>query len=102
MSSPQSSSDNEATPPPTPVVADSAPSPDQVEYWVERCSICFESRLDFYLPRCRDQYCLDCFSKYLTQCVDNAWGITVTKIKCPVCQDILPKNEWKKVVFLYN
>lgn len=36
---------------------------DEMQQWLERCSICFESRLDLCLDYCRDQFCLDCFQK---------------------------------------
>lgn len=36
---------------------------DEMQQWLERCSICFESKLDLCLDYCRDQFCLDCFQK---------------------------------------
>jgi hypothetical protein len=36
---------------------------DDLSYWMERCSICFDARLDLCLDYCRDQYCLDCFQR---------------------------------------
>lgn len=36
---------------------------DNMEYWLQRCSICFEAQLDLCLDYCRDQYCLDCFRR---------------------------------------
>jgi hypothetical protein len=36
---------------------------DDMQQWLERCSICFESKLDLCLDYCRDQFCLDCFQK---------------------------------------
>lgn len=37
---------------------------DDMDYWLQRCSICFEAQLDLCLEYCRDQYCLDCFRRY--------------------------------------
>ncbi|KAG0227569.1 Ankyrin repeat and IBR domain-containing protein 1 [Actinomortierella wolfii] len=64
--------------------------PHEVEFWLQRCSICFDARLDFCLEHCRDQY--------VKEVVNNSWGLNVTKIKCPVCQDIIPQSEWEKYV----
>ncbi|KAK5802015.1 hypothetical protein F5H01DRAFT_254747, partial [Linnemannia elongata] len=69
-----------------------------MEYYLQRCSICFDSQLDFCLEMCRDQFCRDCFQKYVKEVVSNSWGLDVTKIKCPVCQDPLPLAEWSKYV----
>ncbi|KAG0284825.1 E3 ubiquitin-protein ligase arih2 [Linnemannia gamsii] len=71
---------------------------NEMEYYLQRCSICFDSRLDFCLEMCRDQFCRDCFQKYVKEVVSNSWGLDVTKIKCPVCQDPLPLAEWSKYV----
>ncbi|KAG0271460.1 E3 ubiquitin-protein ligase arih2 [Linnemannia exigua] len=71
---------------------------NEMEYYLQRCSICFDSRLDFCLEMCRDQFCRDCFQKYVKEVVSNSWGLDVTKIKCPVCQDPLPLTEWSKYV----
>lgn len=71
---------------------------NELEYYLQRCSICFDSRLDFCLEMCRDQFCRDCFQKYVKEVVSNSWGLDVTKIKCPVCQDPLPLAEWSKYV----
>ncbi|KAF8937832.1 E3 ubiquitin-protein ligase arih2 [Haplosporangium gracile] len=71
---------------------------NEMEYYLQRCSICFDSRLDFCLELCRDQFCRDCFQKYVKEVVSNSWGLDVTKIKCPVCQDPLPLAEWSKYV----
>lgn len=38
---------------------------DEMEHFMNRCSICFDAHLDFCLEYCRDQYCLDCFQKYI-------------------------------------
>lgn len=78
-----------------------------VEYWLHRCSICFDTQQELCLNRCRDQFCRDCFNRYVKEVVNNSWGLNVTKIKCPVCQDKLPISEWSKyvdpeIVSLYN
>ncbi|KAI9472927.1 hypothetical protein BDB00DRAFT_776526 [Zychaea mexicana] len=78
-----------------------------MDYWLQRCSICFDAQLDLCLEYCRDQYCLDCFRRYVTEVVTTSWGLSVTKIRCPVCQDHIPQSEWSKfvpssVVELYN
>ncbi|KAF9431859.1 hypothetical protein BGZ76_011611 [Entomortierella beljakovae] len=69
-----------------------------MEYWLQRCSICFDSRLEFCLEICRDQFCRDCFQRYVKEVVSNSWGLNVTKIKCPVCQDTIAQSEWIKYV----
>ncbi|KAG0342141.1 hypothetical protein BG000_006647 [Podila horticola] len=74
------------------------PGYEEIEYWLQRCSICFDSRLDFCLEYCRDQFCRDCFQRYVKEVVSNSWGLDVTKIKCPVCQDVIPLAEWSKYV----
>jgi flagellar biogenesis protein FliO len=38
---------------------------DDMQQWLERCSICFESKLDLCLDNCRDQFCLECFQKFV-------------------------------------
>ncbi|KAI9025821.1 hypothetical protein CLU79DRAFT_699154 [Phycomyces nitens] len=69
-----------------------------MDYWLERCSICFDARLELCLDHCRDQYCLDCFRRYITEVVMSSWGLTVTKIRCPVCQSNIPQSEWSQFV----
>ncbi|KAL0089479.1 hypothetical protein J3Q64DRAFT_1636422 [Phycomyces blakesleeanus] len=69
-----------------------------MDYWLERCSICFDARLELCLDHCRDQYCLDCFRRYITEVVMSSWGLTVTKIRCPVCQTQIPQSEWSQFV----
>ncbi|ORY92221.1 hypothetical protein BCR43DRAFT_446226 [Syncephalastrum racemosum] len=69
-----------------------------MDYWLQRCSICFDAQLDLCLEYCRDQYCLDCFRRYVTEVVTSSWGLSVTKIRCPVCQDLIPQSEWSKFV----
>ncbi|KAJ3075466.1 hypothetical protein HK102_005596, partial [Quaeritorhiza haematococci] len=78
-----------------------------LEYLYSRCSICFDSRLDFCLQGCKDQFCRACFQRYVFELVRSSWGLTVQKIKCPACNDILSKSEWakyvdSKTVALYN
>lgn len=36
---------------------------EDMDYWLQRCSICFDAPLDLCLEYCRDQYCLDCFRR---------------------------------------
>ncbi|KAF9111136.1 hypothetical protein BGX27_005344 [Mortierella sp. AM989] len=74
------------------------PGFNEMEYWLQRCSICFDARLDFCLELCRDQFCRDCFQRYVKEVVSNSWGLNVTKIKCPVCQDTIAQSEWTKYV----
>ncbi|KAG0018131.1 E3 ubiquitin-protein ligase arih2 [Entomortierella chlamydospora] len=74
------------------------PGFNDMEYWLQRCSICFDARLDFCLEFCRDQFCRDCFQRYVKEVVSNSWGLNVTKIKCPVCQDTIAQSEWTKYV----
>ena len=38
-------------------------SEDDMQQWLERCSICFEAKLDLCLDSCKDQFCLECFEK---------------------------------------
>ncbi|KAL1922727.1 uncharacterized protein VTP21DRAFT_9103 [Calcarisporiella thermophila] len=82
-------------------------SRERLEYWMQRCSICFDAQLDLCLTFCRDQFCEECFKRYVTEVVKSSWGLNVTKIKCPVCQDIIPQAEWSRyvephVVEMYN
>ncbi|CAG8718629.1 9508_t:CDS:2, partial [Acaulospora morrowiae] len=73
-------------------------SAQDIEYWLQRCSICFDAQLDFCLDLCRDQFCRDCFQRYVKEVVQNSWGLSITKIKCPVCQDVVLQSEWSKYV----
>lgn len=80
---------------------------DDMQQWLERCSICFESKLDLCLDFCKDQFCLPCFQKYVSEVVKASWGLSVTKIRCPVCRVYVPQAEWTKfvpnsIVELYN
>ncbi|KAF9561828.1 hypothetical protein EC968_005584 [Mortierella alpina] len=74
------------------------PGFNDIEFWLQRCSICFDARLDFCLEFCRDQFCRECFQRYVKEVVSNSWGLNITKIKCPVCQDTIPLAEWTKYV----
>ncbi|KAG9325191.1 hypothetical protein KVV02_002045 [Mortierella alpina] len=74
------------------------PGFNDIEFWLQRCSICFDARLDFCLEFCRDQFCRECFQRYVKEVVSNSWGLNITKIKCPVCQDTIPLSEWTKYV----
>ncbi|CAO3594623.1 unnamed protein product [Absidia cylindrospora] len=71
---------------------------EQMEYWLQRCSICFDSPLDLCLEYCRDQYCGECFQRYVTEVVMSSWGLSVTTVKCPVCQETIPQFEWSQFV----
>lgn len=71
---------------------------DEMDYWLQRCSICFDSQLDLCLDYCRDQFCIDCFERYVAEVVSTSWGLSITKIKCPVCRDCIPFSEWSKYV----
>ncbi|KAF1802135.1 hypothetical protein V8B55DRAFT_1584525 [Mucor lusitanicus] len=80
---------------------------DEMEQFMNRCSICFDAHLDFCLEYCRDQYCLDCFQKYIVQVVQSSWGLSVTPIRCPVCTEQIPKHEWtqyvpRKIIDMYE
>ncbi|KAI8971934.1 hypothetical protein BDF20DRAFT_887338 [Mycotypha africana] len=71
---------------------------DDVEHFINRCSICFDAQLDFCLQLCKDQFCLDCFRKYVAEVVKSSWGLEMTQIKCPVCLITVPKYEWSRYV----
>ncbi|KAI9591998.1 hypothetical protein BDF19DRAFT_388894 [Syncephalis fuscata] len=73
-----------------------APDPDTMEYWQERCSICFDKKLEFCLQPCRDQFCFECFQRYIAEVVNNSWGLSVTEVKCPVCMNEVAQEEWKQ------
>ena len=32
---------------------------------LSKCSICFDNKQDFCLNHCKDQFCKDCFNKYI-------------------------------------
>ncbi|KAF1800639.1 hypothetical protein FB192DRAFT_1284245 [Mucor lusitanicus] len=71
---------------------------DDLNRYLERCSICFDSKLDLCLEYCRDQFCLECFQRYVTDVVQSSWGLSVTKIRCPVCRVYIHQAEWSKYV----
>ncbi|CAO3662408.1 unnamed protein product [Rhizopus stolonifer] len=71
---------------------------DQMEAFIDRCSICFDSEHDLCVESCRDQFCIECFRKYIAQVVESSWGLSVTVIKCPVCNDVISKQEWCQYV----
>ena len=50
---------------------------DEMEHFMNRCSICFDAQLDLCLEYCRDQYCLDCFQKYRDTIKDQALHYTL-------------------------
>ncbi|KAI9146397.1 hypothetical protein BKA69DRAFT_1024265, partial [Paraphysoderma sedebokerense] len=59
---------------------------------------CFDNQLDFCLSNCRDQFCRQCFKRYVSDVVQNSWGINTVHVKCPVCQDHLSRYEWSRWV----
>lgn len=89
---------------------------EELQRWSERCSICFDAKLDLCLDLCRDQFCLSCFQRYVTctnkyesvivymfiryvsEVVKSSWGLCVTKIRCPVCRLHIPQTEWTRYV----
>ncbi|KAG2206738.1 hypothetical protein INT47_003680 [Mucor saturninus] len=71
---------------------------DDMDLFLDRCSICFDAQLDMCLEFCRDQYCVDCFQRYITEVVKSSWGLSVTPISCPVCNESIPKREWSQYV----
>ncbi|RKP21592.1 hypothetical protein ROZALSC1DRAFT_20401 [Rozella allomycis CSF55] len=79
-----------------------------MDYFVERCSICFDRMLDIQLSPCRDQFCSVCFNKYLfmyyliryvNEILDRSWGMVTREIKCPVCMISVHPTSW---VFCLN
>ncbi|KAG1056063.1 hypothetical protein G6F43_002016 [Rhizopus delemar] len=67
-------------------------------FWLQRCSICLDQTYNLCLENCRDQFCKDCFSRYIEETVNQSWGLGVTRIKCPVCQEIISQGEWCRYV----
>lgn len=37
---------------------------DEIENFVDRCSICFYEQLDLCLDGCKDQFCHGCFQRF--------------------------------------
>lgn len=37
---------------------------DDMNFWLQRCSICLDSKFSLFLDSCRDQFCSDCFARY--------------------------------------
>ncbi|KAI8983050.1 hypothetical protein BDB01DRAFT_792210 [Pilobolus umbonatus] len=71
---------------------------DNMYFWLQRCSICLDQTYSLCLESCRDQFCKDCFSKYIEVTVSQSWGLGVTGIKCPVCQETITQAEWSQYV----
>ncbi|KAI7899687.1 uncharacterized protein BX663DRAFT_520030 [Cokeromyces recurvatus] len=67
-------------------------------FWLQRCSICLDQTYNLCLETCRDQFCKECFSRYIEETVNQSWGLGVTRIKCPVCQEVISQNEWSRYV----
>ncbi|CAO3697451.1 unnamed protein product [Rhizopus stolonifer] len=67
-------------------------------FWLQRCSICLDQTYNLCLEGCRDQFCKDCFSRYIEETVHQSWGLGVTRIKCPVCQEGISQGEWGRYV----
>lgn len=44
-------------------VASSFGDQDDMDHFLDRCSICFDAQLDMCLEFCRDQYCVECFQR---------------------------------------
>jgi len=36
-----------------------------LDYFKEKCSICFDSRCEFYFPGCEDQFCFECAKRFV-------------------------------------
>ena len=70
---------------------------ENIEYWIQKCSICFDARYDFCVEACRDQYCRACFERYIGELLNQAWGMGQCKVKCPVCSELIPEEEWSRV-----
>ncbi|KAI9494280.1 hypothetical protein BDB00DRAFT_819504 [Zychaea mexicana] len=71
---------------------------DAMEYWLQKCSICLSKRYALCLESCRDQFCKPCFQRYIEEIVHASWGLGVTRIKCPVCQESIKQSEWSRYV----
>jgi hypothetical protein len=42
---------------------------DDMNFWLQRCSICLDSKFSLFLDSCRDQFCADCFARYVLLCL---------------------------------
>ncbi|KAM3579192.1 hypothetical protein VKS41_008412 [Umbelopsis sp. WA50703] len=71
---------------------------EDMNFWLQRCSICLDSKFSLFLDSCRDQFCSDCFARYIEESINSSWGLSVKKIRCPVCQECIPQSEWAKFV----
>lgn len=69
---------------------------NEMAVFQRKCSICFDARYDFYFDHCRDQFCKDCFNRYIDEVTKTCWGVNIPIIKCPVCCEELEKDEWAK------
>ncbi|KAI8891131.1 hypothetical protein K501DRAFT_166383 [Backusella circina FSU 941] len=67
-------------------------------FWLQRCSICLDQTYSLCLENCRDQFCKDCFARYIEVTVNQSWGLGVSRIKCPVCQETISQSEWSRYV----
>ncbi|KAL9554705.1 hypothetical protein MBANPS3_002699 [Mucor bainieri] len=67
-------------------------------FWLQRCSICLDQTYSLCLESCRDQFCKDCFARYIEETVNQSWGLGVSRIKCPVCQETISQSEWSRYV----
>jgi hypothetical protein len=36
---------------------------EDMNFWLQRCSICLDSKFSLFLDSCRDQFCSDCFAR---------------------------------------
>lgn len=71
---------------------------EDLEYLQTRCSICFDSRFDFFFTNCRDQFCRSCFNHFVSELAKSCWGISTVTIRCPVCSETLKQEEWSRYV----
>ncbi|KAI9269790.1 hypothetical protein BY458DRAFT_183914 [Sporodiniella umbellata] len=67
-------------------------------FWLQRCSICLDQTYNLCLESCRDQFCQECFSRYVEETIDQSWGLGVSRIKCPVCAEDIAQREWSRYV----
>ncbi|OAD72833.1 hypothetical protein PHYBLDRAFT_65243 [Phycomyces blakesleeanus NRRL 1555(-)] len=67
-------------------------------FWLQRCSICLDHTYALCLENCRDQFCKECFARYVEEIVNTSWGLGVTRIRCPVCKETIAQSEWSRYV----